>query len=67
MTKKMTKKEKKMLAQDLIMKQLSIIGYGDAYQDYIEKVGNEDEADTIMLEQMTRVAKIMGYDRAWFD
>lgn len=66
MSKKLSKKEKKMLAQDLIMRQLAIIGYGDAYQNFINKVGSEAEADEIMMSQMNRVAKIMGYDRAWF-
>ena len=66
MSKKLTKTEKKKLAQDLIMKQLSIIGYGDNYAEYINEIGDMDEADNIIMEQMNRVAKIMGYDRAWF-
>ena len=63
---KLTKNEKKKLAQDLIMKQLSIIGYGDKYEEYIDQIGDFEEADEIMLEQMNRVAKIFGYKQAWF-
>lgn len=62
----MNKTEKKKLAQELIMLQLSIIGYGDKYAEYTEKIGSQEEADKIMLEQMDRIAKMFGFDGAWF-
>lgn len=60
----MTKTEKKKKAQALIMHQLSGIGYGNAYEEFIQEVGEEGE--TIILEQMNRIAKIMGFKHAWF-
>ena len=66
MAKKLTKTEKKKLAQDIIMEHLATIGYGKRYEEYIDAVGDMDEADSIMMEQMNRVAKIMGYKNAWF-
>lgn len=60
----MTKKEKKQKVQDLIMHQLSIIGYGDSFQEYLQEVG--DEGEQILFEQMCRVAKLFGYAKAWF-
>lgn len=60
----MTKTEQKKLAQDLIMHQISIIGYGDHYEEFKKAVG--DNADEILKGQMDRVAKIMGYKGSWF-
>ena len=60
----MTKTEKKKKAQDLIMHHLSSIGYGLAYEDYIKAVGEDGEQ--IVLEQMNRIAKIMGFKHAWY-
>lgn len=60
----MNKTEKKKLAQDLIMHQISIIGYGDSYEEFKKAVG--DNADAILKGQMDRVAKIMGYKESWF-
>ena len=62
----MTKKEQKQLAQDLIMRQISIIGYGDAYEEYLKTIGDESEANEIMMSQMNRIAKMFGFDHAWF-
>ena len=62
----MNKKEKKQLAQDLIMHQMSIIGYGEMYEEYVKKIGSQTEADKILFEQMNRVAKIFGFLKAWF-
>lgn len=64
---KITKTDKKKLAQDLIMRQIAIIGYGDKYNDFVDIVGNQEEADAIMLEQMDRIAKMFGYEGAWFE
>lgn len=62
----MTKTEKKQLAQDLIMHQVSIVGYGEFYEQYVQKIGDAEEADKILLEQMSRVAKLFGFENAWF-
>ena len=63
----MTKKEQKQLAQDLIMHQISIIGYGDDYEDYRKAIGGDpEEADKILKQQMDRVAKMFGFSGAWF-
>lgn len=62
----MTKKEKKLKAQDLIMDQLAKIGYGDEYSDYQEFWGDPEEAENILKEQMDRVAKMFGFKEAWF-
>lgn len=67
MSKKLTKTEKKKLAQDIIMKQLAIIGYGDRYEEFVNQVGSQEEADEIVLEQMNRIAKMFGYESAWFE
>lgn len=60
----MTKKEKKQKAQDLIMQQISIIGYGNSFEEYMQEVGPDGQE--ILLEQMNRVAKIFGFKEAWF-
>ena len=60
----MTKREKKQKAQDLIMQQLSIIGYGDNFQEYMNEVGEDGEQ--ILKEQMDRIAKMFGFTGAWF-
>lgn len=62
----MTRKEQKQKAQDLIMEHLSIIGYGERYEEYSKLFKSQEEADACMLIQMDRVAKLFGYDRAWF-
>lgn len=60
----MTKTEQKKLAQDLIMDQIAIIGYGDKYEEFKKQVG--DDADSILKAQMDRIAKLFGYNEAWF-
>lgn len=62
----MTNTEKKQKAQDLIMQQISIIGYGESYNDFVKEIGDEEEADKILKQQMDRVAKMFGYKEAWF-
>ena len=62
----MTAKEKKLTAQDLIMRQISIIGYGSDYTDFVEQVGSIEEADKVLKQQMDRVAKMFGFSEAWF-
>ncbi|MBR2555145.1 MAG: hypothetical protein IKE94_09820 [Aeriscardovia sp.] len=60
----MTKKEKKQKAQNLILHQISIIGYGDSFEEYMKEVG--EDGQEILSQQMDRIAKMFGYDRAWF-
>lgn len=62
----MTIKEKNRKAQDLIMKQISSIGYGSNMETYIKEIGDEKEAYNILSKQMNRVAKMFGYEEAWF-
>ena len=62
----MRKAEKKQKAQDLIMQQISIIGYGNNYEDFVKEIGNQEEADKVLKEQMDRIAKIFGYTESWF-
>lgn len=62
----MTKTEKKQLAQYLLMKQISAIGYGESYESFVKKIGSQTEADAILMEQMNRIARMFGYTNAWF-
>lgn len=62
----MTAKEKKQKAQDLIMHQISGIGYGDCYKEFVEELGSQTEADKVLMEQMNRIAKMFGFPGAWF-
>ena len=51
-------------AQDLIMDQIAIIGYGERYEEYKKQVG--EDADAVLQAQMDRVAKMFGFKEAWF-
>lgn len=71
----MTKAEKKKLTKKLVMDQLAKIGYGDGYDDFVYALAGDEprfkedvlaEADELLMEQMNRVAKLMGYEQAWF-
>ena len=62
----MKAKEKKQAAQDLIMQQISIIGYGDSYREFVDQIGSQEEADKVLMDQMNRVAKMFGFKAAWF-
>lgn len=59
-------KENKQLAQDLIMQHISIIGYGEDYEKYVEEIGSQEDADKILFVQMNRIAKMFGFEKAWF-
>lgn len=63
----MTKKEKKQKAQELIMDQIAIIGYGDRYNEFVKQIGSQEEADKLLMDQMDRVAKLFGFNGAWFE
>ena len=63
---KMTVKEKKQKAQNLILQQMSIIGYGESSEEFVSQIGIQFQADKILKQQMDRVAKMFGYDEAWF-
>ena len=62
----MNRKEQKQKAQNLIMEQLSKIGYGEDYDAYADLFDSREEADACLSIQMDRVAKLFGFDRAWF-
>ena len=61
----MTKKERKQLAQTLIMNQLAKIGYGSEYDEFLAEFDSDEEGQRVLFEQMNRVAKLMGYQTAW--
>lgn len=63
---KMTAKEKKEMAQDLIMNQISIIGYGTDFEEFVNDIGDLEEAQAILKKQMDRVANIFGFNKSWF-
>ena len=48
------------------MNQISSIGYGSNMETYIKEIGDEKEAYNILSKQMNRVAKMFGYEEAWF-
>lgn len=66
MAKKLTAKEKKRKAQDLIMRQIAKIGYGSDYEDFVSLIGDMEKADAILMTQMNRIAKMFGFESAWF-
>lgn len=65
--KKPTNKELKQKAQDLLMAQIAGVGYGSEYQDFIELCeGDAALAYSIVKKQMDRIARMFGYEEAWF-
>ena len=60
----MTKTEKKQKARALIMHHMSGIAYGAQYEQYRDEIG--EDAEKILYEQMERIAKVFGFDHAWF-
>ena len=62
----MTAKEKKIAAQDLIMHHISIIGYGESFEKFVDEVGDLEEAQEVLKKQMDRIAKLFGFNKAWF-
>ena len=63
----MTKTEMKLKAQDMIMSAIGgIFTYEeDEYNELIAEVG-EDEAFEIVKKQCDRVAKMFGFNEAWY-
>ena len=64
--KSLTVREKKSMAQELIMNHLAAVCYGNAYDNFVLECGGQEKADEIMISQMNRVAKLFGYEKAWF-
>jgi len=62
----MTKTEMKLAAQDALMQHMAGIGYGDNYEELVEKIGDRDLAEQILKSQMDRVARMFGYKESWF-
>ena len=62
----MTKTQAKRKAQDLTMEQIAKIGYGDEYEDFKAEIGDPEKAEEILKTQMDRVARMFGYQEAWF-
>lgn len=48
------------------MDQISIIGYGERYENFVDEIGSQEEADEILMNQMNRIAKMFGFTNAWF-
>ena len=66
MSDKLSVSMKKQLAQDLIMHHLSVVGYGTDYEEFVKNIGDDKEADKILKQQMDRIAKLFGFNEAWF-
>lgn len=62
--KKITIKEKKAMARDLLMEQVACACYGNRYEQYLEEVG--DDAQEILYKEANRIAKLFGEKQAWF-
>ena len=56
----LSKREKVNLAKKVLMDQVRNIGYGNPYDEYSDAIGNQEEADTIMYQQMLKVARALG-------
>ena len=63
----MTAQVKKLKAQDLILGQIAIIGYGDKFDEYVKEIGDKEEATKVLKKQMDRIAKMFGYSESWFE
>lgn len=62
MNKREEQKRVKMLAQDLIMKQMGRICYGNDYQDSVK----EGLTLEVLKHEMDRVAKLFNFEESWF-
>jgi len=63
----MTKKEMRIKAQDIIMSQIAHCGYVLHESDYLDILEEDKELMQVELKkQMDRVAKLFGFDEAWF-
>lgn len=60
----MTKTERKLKAQEIIMDTISTAGYRVAEMELSEK--EQKALFDELKKQMDRVAKMFGYDEAWF-
>ena len=47
-------------ARELLAKHILNVGYGNAYDEYVNLVGDQETADSILLEQMKRALKPIG-------
>lgn len=61
----MTKKEKKLYAQDLIMQQLGTIS-GYVYDNDNLSEEEQEELMSIITKQGDRIAKLYGFKKMWF-
>ena len=64
---KWTKKKLKQQAREMLMQQIANIAYGDKYDEFISYCGSIEKADEIMIKEMDRLAKQLGYESAWFN
>lgn len=63
---KLTPKQLKQKAQDLLMEQIAKVGIGGDYDEFVKFCGDEDLAIVLLKKQMDRIAKMFGYKGAWF-
>lgn len=59
-TDSISKREAVKLARKLLGKQIRQVGYGEGWEDFVEKVGGLDNASAIMFEQVKKACKAIG-------
>lgn len=66
MSEKMTRTEMKEAAQTALMHGIgNVLGYWLEENGYQVPEGQHEEFQTIMVREADRVAKILGYEKAW--
>ena len=66
MAEKMTKSAAKKLARELIIYQISMIGYGERYEEFLKKFDDMHDGEQILKAEMDRVAHLFGMKEAYF-
>ncbi len=66
MVDKLTKAEARKLARELIMVQISTIGYGTGYEEFLGRFEDMHEGEQILKAEMDRVARLFGMKEAYF-
>ena len=61
-----SKSDAKKMARELIMKQISTIGYGSGYEDFLAKFEDIHEGESVLKSEMDRVARLFGMKEAYF-
>ncbi len=66
MADKLTKTDAKKMARELIIKQLSTIGYGDGYEAFLSLFEDMHEGEQVLKAEMDRVARLFNMGEAYF-